>query len=134
MLFEDKEAEEMVDNLLKSIAYTFKKIDSINFIYDTSIEEINNTLHYIVGLICKNISSYKEWLEHNEIYIEYFQVKILSIFEHKIEIAKVKKRFLEKAKQASSIIEISEDILGYTHELESLSLIEAEQALKLFKL
>ncbi|GMQ56237.1 GTP pyrophosphokinase [Vallitalea sediminicola] len=133
VLFKEDEAEEMIEKLLKSIVYTFKKIDSINFIYDTSMEKINSALNYIVGLICKNIQTYKEWLEYKEIYIEYFQVKILSIFDYKIEIAKVKK-FLEKAKQSSSIVEISEDILGYAQELESHSEIEADQALKLFKL
>ncbi|QUH28125.1 GTP pyrophosphokinase [Vallitalea guaymasensis] len=133
VLFEDKQAEEMIEDLLETIVYTFKKIDSIKFIYDTSIEEINHTLRYIVGLICKNIQNYEDWLEYKEIYLEYFQVKILSIFDYKIEMSKVK-RFLKKAKTESSIIGISEDILGYTHELESLSLIEADKALKLFKL
>ncbi|QUI25279.1 hypothetical protein HZI73_24575 [Vallitalea pronyensis] len=133
VLFNEDEAGEMIHRLMMTIAYTFKKIDAINYIYDTSIEEINHALDYIVGQICKNIQTYEEWLIYQDIYIKYFEVKILSIFEHKIEIAKVK-AFLEKAKQASNIVEISEDILGYTHGLESLSLIEADQALKLFKL
>lgn len=133
VLFKNQEAQSMVDELLRCIVYSFKKIDAISFIYDNSIVEINIALNDVVGLICKNINTYDEWLTYRDIYIEYLQVKILSIFEYKIEIVKVK-AFLEKAKNASNIIEISEDIIAYTHELESLSEIEADQALKLFKL
>lgn len=133
VLFVEEQAKEMIEKLLLTIVYSFKRIDSIKFIYDTSIVKINHALRYIVELICKNIQTYDDWLEYQEIYLDCFKMKILAIFDYKIEIAKVK-RFLEKAKDESNVIEISEDIIGYTHELESLSSIEAEQALKLFKL
>jgi ppGpp synthetase/RelA/SpoT-type nucleotidyltranferase len=133
VLFEKKQAEQMIYNLMKTIVYTFKEIDSIEFIYDTIIEEINHILHYVVGLICKNIQTYEGWLEYKEVYLKYFQVKILSLFNYKIEISKIK-NVLEEAKKESSIIGISEDILGYANELESLSSIEADKALKFFRL
>jgi ppGpp synthetase/RelA/SpoT-type nucleotidyltranferase len=133
LLFNNSEADDIVDDLMRVIVYSFQRIDSINFIYDTNIEEINYTLNYIVNLICKNIETYNDWLDRKDLYIEYFEVRILAIFEHKIEIKQVNK-FLEKAKEKSNVIEISEDILEYANKLVNLSEIEADQALKLFKL
>lgn len=133
ILFKPKQAKAMTEDLLLSIVDVFKKMDSIKFIYDTNIEKINDVLRHTVELLCKKIQTYEEWLEFKEIYLEYFQMKIMAIFDCTIDIIQLKD-FLEKAKNKSNIIEISEDIIGYTNELELLSSIEAEQALKLFKL
>lgn len=76
--FDKEEANKILNLLMKEIAYSFKIIDSIKFIYDNSIEEINKIIDNIVVLICENVSSYEEWEKVQDTYLENFRSEILS--------------------------------------------------------
>ena len=124
---------EIVDSMMKEIAYSFKTIDSIKFIYDYNIDEINEVINDIIKIICTNINSYEQWNTVKDIYLGLFNLKILAIFNCKIKADKAKP-FIEKINNYSGKIEISEEALKYLHKLETLPEIKAHDVLKLIKI
>lgn len=83
-VFSIDEAEVILNELMLEIAKNFKYIDSVKFIYDNIVEEINRIFDLVINIICENVSSYSEWKEEKDIYFEFFKLKTLSIFNYKI--------------------------------------------------
>ncbi|KAJ50132.1 hypothetical protein CTM_19854 [Clostridium tetanomorphum DSM 665] len=131
-LFRSEEAEIIINSLMKNIAYSFKDIDSITFIYDTNIKKIKNSIEEVVELICKNINSFEEWKEYKHLYLELLMLKVLSVFNCKVKVSKVKE-YIEKVKQYPEKIEIRKGILEYIDKLETLHEISVAETIKIFK-
>lgn len=133
LYFEKEEAHNIIDSIMERIAYSFKKIDSIKFIYDDRMEQINEVISETIEMICKDVKSYEEWESSSEIYLGLFTFKILSIFKYKIKISKVED-FIEDFKNCPAAKEASADILEYVGKLETLSEIKINNLMDLFKL
>ncbi|MBF8981932.1 GTP pyrophosphokinase [Lutibacter sp. B2] len=129
--FEKEQAKDIIDLLIKKIADSFKKIDSINFIHCSNIEKVNEIIDTSVDLICIKTNYYREWERNKDIYLDLFELKILSNFDYKIETVKVK-NFIRKVKECHAEIEISEDVFKYTDQLEKVDKIKAEDVVKWF--
>lgn len=132
LCFEKEEVDKIVDSIMKEIAYSFKNIDSIKFIYDYNIDEINEVVNGIIKIICTNINSYEQWETIKDIYLELFNLKILEVFNCKVKTAKAK-QFIEKINNYSGEIEISADVLNHLDKLETVSEIKVHDVLELIK-
>lgn len=132
-LFKSDEAEFIIDCIMKKIAYSFKIIDSVDFIYETNIERIKGIIEEIVGAICKNINSYEEWEKIKDLYLELLTFKVLSVFKCKIKVSEVKE-YIQQVRQHSDKIEIRENVLEYIYKLETLEEISAKEAINIFKI
>lgn len=132
LCFEKEEVYEIVDSIMKQIAYSFKNIDSIKFIYDYNIDAINEVVNEVIKIICTNINSYEQWQTIKDIYLELFNLKILAVFNYKIKTDKANK-LIQKINNYSGKIEISAEVLKHLNKLESSSEIKAHDVLKLIK-
>lgn len=131
--FGEEKGNKIIDALMLNIANSFKSIDSINFIYDDSIEQMNEILDNFVDLICKKTKSYEEWEESKDIYLELFNLKKLSLFGVNIEINKVRE-LIEKVKDSDAKIKIGKGILDHIDKLDTIDKIKAEKVLTFFKI
>ncbi|MBU5483191.1 relA/spoT family protein [Clostridium sp. MSJ-11] len=132
LFFEKEEGEEIVNSIMKELAACFVKVDNISFIYDGNMKNINNIIDNTVKIILANVNTYEEWKNGEDIFLSLFSLKVLSIFDYKIETSKVKE-LIEKIKNSSTRIQISEGILKYIDKLEILSEITAKDALQLIR-
>ncbi|GAA0179385.1 GTP pyrophosphokinase [Clostridium sediminicola] len=129
-IFSIEEAETILDELMLQIAKNFKYIDSVKFIYDNIVEEINKMFDTVINIICKNISSYDQWIEEKDIYFEFFKLKTLSIFSYKIS-REIVENFIEEVtyKKSNSISDIT--IKQYAKELERIIRINPADIIEL---
>ncbi|WP_051541782.1 GTP pyrophosphokinase [Clostridium lundense] len=133
-LFKSEEAEIIINTLMENVAYSFKDVDSIGFIYDCNIEKIKDGIEDIVKLICANINSFEEWDKFKNIYLELLKLKVLSVFHCNVKVDKVKD-YMKKIKQyPNTKIEIRTSILECLDKLETSDEIEAKEVIKIFKI
>ncbi|MBB6624742.1 GTP pyrophosphokinase [Clostridium gasigenes] len=67
-------------DIMRVIAKAFTEIDSIEFVNENNIKNINSIINYEVNNIYENISSYGEWESKMDIYLKVIHIKILAIF------------------------------------------------------
>ncbi len=118
---------------MQTIAHSFETVDSIEFIYDNKIEEINEAITSFIDLICEKISTYEEWEKISDVGLNLLYYKVLSIFNCKVETYKVKE-LIEMVKDSNFKIEISKSIFKYIDKLDEMDKIKAEDAVRLFKI
>ncbi|MCG4571457.1 GTP pyrophosphokinase family protein [Clostridium cochlearium] len=132
-LFEESEVESIVNSMMKELANCFVEIDSISFVYEENIESINKIIDNIIKIVVANVNTFEEWENTKDIYLEFFKFKVFSVFDYKVGVENVKE-FIERVKNHSGKIHVSEGILKYIDKLELLSEITAKDALHLIKL
>lgn len=132
-LFEKEQVESIVSSIMKELANCFVEIDSISFVYEENIENINGVIDNIIKIIFANVNIFEEWEKNKDIYLDFFRFKVFSVFDYKVDVENVKE-FIERVKNSSGRIQVSEGILKYIDKLELLSEITAKDALQLIKL
>lgn len=128
-----QEVKNVEDSIMLTIAHSFETVDSIEFIYDNKIEEINEAITSFIDLICEKISTYEEWEKIRDVGLNLLYYKVLSIFNCKVETYKVKE-LIEMVKEGNFEIEISKSIFKYIDKLDEMDKIKAEDAVRLFKI
>lgn len=128
-----EEVENVKKHIMLTIANSFEKIDSIEFIYDNKIEEVNEEIASFVDSMCESVVTYEDWEETRNVWLNLLYFKLLAIFNCKIEISKVKE-LIEAVKNAPCKIEISKNIFKYIDKLEEGDIIKAEDAIRFFKI
>lgn len=132
-ILNEEEFEGVKNDIMLTIAHSFEIVDSIEFIYDNNIDEINEVITSLIDLICEKISTYEEWEKTRDIGLNLLHFKVLSIFNCKVETYKVKE-LIEMVKSGAYKIEISKSILKYIDKLDEMDKIKAEEAVRLFKI
>lgn len=132
-ILNEEEFESVRKDIMLTIAHSFEIVDSIEFIYDNNIEEINEVITSLIDLICEKISTYEEWEKTRDIGLNLLHFKVLSIFNCKVETYRVKE-LIETVKSGAYKIEISKSILKYIDKLDEMDKIKAEEAVRLFKI
>lgn len=132
LIFNEEEYGDIINSLMLTIAYAFDEIDSINFIHEKSIKEINEIIENLVFELCKNVHSYDEWLSMKRIYLELFYIKIVSLFDLEIDTSRIMK-VIEEIKGCSPSEEIREDVLKYIDKLQKLDKIKVNEVVTLLK-
>ncbi|MFD3448156.1 GTP pyrophosphokinase family protein [Microbacteriaceae bacterium 4G12] len=133
LILTEEECKGVKDDIMLTIASSFEVIESIQFIYDHKIEEINEVITSFMHLICENISTYEEWEQARAAGLNLLYFKVLSIFNGKVETYKVKE-CMEMVKTAPFKVEISKSIFKYIDKLDEMDQIKAEEAVRLFKI
>lgn len=128
-----KELKKVEDEIMLTIAYSFETIDSIQFIYDYKIEEINEAITSFIDLIYENVSSYEEWGKIRDVGLKLLYYKVLAIFNYKVETHEVRE-FIEVVKEGNFKIELSKSIFKYIDKLDEMDMIKAEDVVRLFKI
>ena len=131
--FEEEQAKDIIDLLMKKIADSFKKVDSVNFIHCSNIEKVNEMIDDSVDLICIKTNYYGEWEKNKEIYLDLFELKVLSNFDYKIKTSKVKD-LIQRAKAYQAEIKIKENDSNYTEEVEGVDEIKTTDIMKWFEM
>jgi ppGpp synthetase/RelA/SpoT-type nucleotidyltranferase len=131
--FEANEAEGIKKAFMYKLAYCFKEVDSIRFIYDDNIEEINNILDEFIDKINDGITCFNEWQSVGDIYVKLFSLRVYSIFDCNIKTCEVND-IIEEVKSKHCKIEISKRIFKYADKLVEQEEIKAEEAIKLFRI
>ncbi|WP_051531546.1 GTP pyrophosphokinase [Clostridiisalibacter paucivorans] len=131
--FEETLANNIAQLLIIQIAHSFTEIKSIHFLDDNSIEAINKVTDKIIQLICENITSNDDWCQLQDIYLELFNLKILSVLDWKIGTAKVTNLIKKIKNYSNKNIGVRFGALEYMDKMETLDEIEANEVLKLFK-
>ena len=108
-------------------------MDSIRFIYDDNIEEINNILDEFIDKINDGITCFSEWQSVGDIYVKLFSLRVYSIFDSNIKTCEVND-IIEEVKSKPCKIEISKRIFKYADKLVEQEEIKAEEAIKLFRI
>lgn len=132
-LFEDNEVESIVNSIMRELANCFVEIDSISFVYEENIENVNGVIDNIIKIIFANVNSFEDWENSKDMYLDFFRFKVFSVFDYKVDVENVK-GFIERVKNSSGRIQVSEGILKYIDKLELLSEITAKDALQLIKI
>ena len=132
-IFNEEESESIKNDIMHTMANSFKTVDSIEFIYYDKIEEMNDIITSFIDLMCEKISTYKEWEKIRDIVLNLLYFKILSIFHCKIETYKVKE-LIQTVKDVDYKIKISKSIFKYIDKLDDMDSIKVEDAVKLFEI
>lgn len=128
----NEEVENVKKHILLTIATCFEDIDSIEFIYDNKIEEVNEEISSFIDFICESVVTYEDWEETCNVWLNLLYFKVLAIFNYKVEIFKVKE-LIEAVKNTPCNIEISKNLFKYIDKLEQGDKIKAEDAIRFFK-
>lgn len=118
--------------LMKEIAICFDKIDIIDFLYEDNIMKVNECIEEICDLIIKNIDGYTSFTIYEDIYYGLLEFSILSVFGNRVN-SKEAMKFIEKVKNKSNKIIVSNEVLKYINTLESLDEVSANEILAIFK-
>ncbi|WP_125153018.1 GTP pyrophosphokinase [Clostridium rectalis] len=131
-VFNDEEAEIIKEDLLKKIAYSFSEIPCIKFIYSDNMEKINKVIRSTVQIICDNMDYYEQWKEFKQIYLEFFYIKIITIFNYKVETSRII-HFIEEADHFPGEIALKKMVLGYINKFDTFDKINIKELIKLLK-
>ncbi|OFI05910.1 hypothetical protein CLOACE_14550 [Clostridium acetireducens DSM 10703] len=131
--FNFEEKEHIKNSIMIKIAYAFKEVNSIDFIHENTIKEINRIVRGFINIICNSINSYDEWINMKNIYLELLYIKILSIFNYNIDTKKVIE-IIDNVKENCKQIEISERVLKYIGKIDKFKEMRADEVIDLFKL
>lgn len=130
--FKEEEADNIRQRVIMEIASSFKEINSIEFIYEEKIENVNKITTYMVKVICKNINSYEQWEKTEEVFMKLLRLKIFGEFGYEIEIKDIW-RLIDKFKECCNNIKASKELLSYVNELEKSSEIKKEEVLNVIQ-
>ncbi|WP_138207854.1 relA/spoT family protein [Haloimpatiens lingqiaonensis] len=130
--FKEEEADNIRERIIMEIANSFKEINSIEFIYEEKIENINKITMYMVKVICRNISSYEQWIKTEEGFMKLLRLKIFGEFGYEIEMKDIWK-LISRFKECCNNINASKELLSYVNNLEKASEVRKEAVLKVIQ-
>ncbi len=114
--FSNEETEQIVKALMLQFTQTFIKINLVDLLYDTMVDQIMKIINGIVDTIYKNIITYEQWVEENDIYLELLEIRLLMLFNMDIESEKAL-IFLERVRMTKSNVEVPKGMLKYIYTL-----------------
>ncbi|MGL4345350.1 MAG: GTP pyrophosphokinase [Cellulosilyticaceae bacterium] len=114
--FSEDEINQIVRVLMIKFAQLFIIINTIELLYDTTIDQVIGILDGVIAAIASNIREYSEWEKEKGIYLQLFELRLMSKFNMDIKATEVLD-FLEEVRQSDSNIEIHTSILKYIDKL-----------------
>lgn len=111
-----QELTRILDAVMLRYAKVFVEINSVEVLYDNMIDQIVKVMSNVMDTICRNVFTYEEWEEEQEIYLQLFELRIYSIFDMDIEATQVLD-FLEDVRKSDANIDIHKSIVKYLDKL-----------------
>lgn len=114
--FNESEIYQILRVLLVKFAQLFIIINTIELLYDTTIEQVTQILNGVITAITSNIQSFEEWEKEKGIYLQLLELRLMSKFNMEIKATEVLD-FLEEVRKSDSNLEIHTSILKYIDKL-----------------
>lgn len=76
--FNGDEAGNIASLLMKEVANSFTQIDSISFMYDSSMEKIKQVVDNTIDMIIRDVETYEQWEKEQERYLELTRSKLIA--------------------------------------------------------
>lgn len=128
--FTDDEALNVKECFMNIIADSFNRLDSIDFIYDDNLDKINEAIEKVIDLVNEDIEDFTQWQEKKDIYTKMLSLKILSIFNDKLNIKDIEE-FINNLNRKCCKEELSELLFRYLDYMNLLSKVKPEDFLSI---
>ena len=114
--FSNEETEKIINTLMLQFTRTFIRINSVDLLYDTVVDQIMKIINGTVDALYKNVLTYEQWLEENDIYLELLEIRLFMLFNMDIESEKAL-AFLERVRITKSNLEVPKGMVKYIYKL-----------------
>lgn len=126
-------ASTIEEALLLVIADAFIEIDSIEFIVDNALFNINKVISKTIRDITSNIINEDDFEKKKSIILDAMNIRLLAIFDLSIPTNKISE-FIEETYSCGNIYEVSPFNLQYLNNLSIHKKIKAKEVIKLLRL
>lgn len=114
--FTAEETENIIQNVLITFAESFVKINSVELLYDTLLDQGIKHINNIIDGIYKNILTFEQWEREKHIYLGLLEAKLLMMFNIDIEASKVL-AILDGIRATHSNLEVPKGMIKYIYKL-----------------
>lgn len=114
--FDDEANQAIVGDMMERFGVLFLAINKVEMVYDNVVLRIIDIFNATLEMICHNIFTFEQWKKEEDIYLQLFSFRVLSIFDIDVEATQVLD-LLEDVRQSNSNIEIHKSILKYIDKL-----------------
>lgn len=114
--FTNEETKEILNKLLLKFAECFVSINSVELLYDNILDQIVKHMNSIVESIYKNVLTYEEWENEQDIYLNLLDVRLYMMFNLDIESEKVLS-ILDGIRASKSNVEVPKGMVKYIYKL-----------------
>ena len=114
--FTDEETIEIIRRLVMVFSECFVKINSVELLYDSMLEQALKQINSVTEAIYKNVLTYEQWEKEKKIYIDLLEVRLLMMFNIEVEPSKVL-AILDGIRITKSNIEVPKGMMKYIYKL-----------------
>jgi ppGpp synthetase/RelA/SpoT-type nucleotidyltranferase len=112
----EEQVDLVIEDFMLRFAGSFAKINSVEVLYEHMIKKITKVFNTSLDTLQENITTYEEWEEQKEMYLQLFEFRILSLFNIEVDSEEVFD-LLEQIRRSKSHIEIDRRMLKYINAL-----------------
>jgi len=114
--FTEEETKEIIRRLMLVFSKCFVKIDSVELLYDSMLEQALKQINCVTEAIYKNVLTYEQWEKEKKIYIDLLEVRLLMMFNIEVDANKVL-AVLDGIRITKSNIEVPKGMIKYIYKL-----------------
>ena len=114
--FTDEETTEIIRRLLLVFSKCFVKINSVELLYDSMLEQALKHINSVTEAIYKNVLTYEQWEKEKNIYIGLLEVRLLMMFNVDVDSGKVL-AILDGIRTTKSNVEVPKGMIKYIYKL-----------------
>lgn len=114
--FTDEETTEIIKRLLLVFSKCFVKINSVELLYDSMLEQALKHINSVTEAIYKNVLTYEQWEKEKSIYIGLLEVRLLMMFNLDVDSGKVL-AILDGIRTTKSNVEVPKGMIKYIYKL-----------------
>ena len=114
--FTDEETTEIIKRLLLVFSKCFVKINSVELLYDSMLEQALKHINSVTEAIYKNVLTYEQWEKEESIYIGLLEVRLLMMFNLDVDSSKVL-AILDGIRTTKSNVEVPKGMIKYIYKL-----------------
>ena len=114
--FTEEETAEIMRRLMLVFSKCFVKIDSVELLYDSMLEQALKQMNCVTEAIYKNVLTYEQWEKEKKIYIDLLEARLLMLFNMEVDANKVL-GILDGIRITKSNIEVPKGMIKYIYKL-----------------
>lgn len=114
--FTGEETTQIIRRLLLVFSKCFVKINSVELLYDSMLEQALKQINNVAEAVYKNVLTYEQWENEKKIYIDLLEVRLLMMFNIDIDPSKVL-AILDGIRITKSNVEVPKGMMKYIYKL-----------------
>ncbi len=114
--FTEEEGREILEEICMEFTECFIKINSVELLYNNTLEQVIKQINSVVDCIHKNVFTYEQWEEEKDIYKSLVRARILMLFNIDIDYNEALE-LLDRIRLTRSNIEVPKGIIKYAYKL-----------------